>query len=414
MEEKTPPAQFHVGDFFSEAITLLLKYRKFLSRFVLSITVASILLALVLPKWYLATVSVFPAEQEKLPTGIGELGLLSGAFSASKALSSLSGNPDLDRYSVILKSSSVLSAVIQKFDLAHVYGITSDIGEKTAKELLSNTDFTIEPEGNLTVSVYDKSPQRAADMANYFVEQLNHVNSDLMSQNARGNREFIEQRYEKNLSDLAAAEDSLKEFQKRSGILALPEQVEASIKAVTELAGQAALEDVQSAILARTLSEDHPSVKQARIEVEELHRKLEEMKNGSNYRAGDMRIIMPFNKLPDMGAEYVRRYRDVQIQNKILEFLTPIYEQAKVEEKRETPSVVVLDKAAPPERKAKPKITIYALLGFVLSILIGLFIVFLREAISKLKAQHPENFVALKDAIVNDWFGLRSKPRRSE
>jgi len=40
---------------------------------------------------------------------------------------------------------------------------------KIDEELLSNTDFELSEEGSLEISVYDKDPQRAADMANYFV-----------------------------------------------------------------------------------------------------------------------------------------------------------------------------------------------------------------------------------------------------
>ena len=45
----------------------------------------------------------------------------------------------------------------------------------------------------------------------------------------------------------------------------------------------------------------------------------------------------------------------MEIQYRILQFLTPMFEQAKVEERRQTPSVIVLDHAEPAERKAKPK-----------------------------------------------------------
>ena len=409
MEESNTATQVGVGDFIVSALAVVLRHRKFLSRFVAAITVGCIVLALLLPKWYLATVSVFPAEDAQVPTSIEGLGLFTNAFSASKVLSSLSGNPDLDRYVVILKSSSVLSAVIQKFDLVHVYDITSYPMEKTAKELMSNSEFTIEPEGNLTVSVYDKSPQRAADMANFFVSELNRVNTELKVQNARGNRVFIEERYQKNLNDLASAEDSLKSFQKRTGVLALKEQTEASLKALTEFSAQIALKDVQTAILARTLSENHPLVQEARAEAQELRKKLDDMNNGVNYQQGEIKVLVPFNKFPDLASEYFRLYRDVEIQAKILQFLTPVYEQAKIEENRQTPSVLVLDKAGPPERKAKPKVSIFALVGFVVSTILGLFVVFLLDAVSRLKTKYPSTFVALSSAIQKDWFGLRMR-----
>ena len=83
--------------------------------------------------------------------------------------------------------------------------------------------------------------------------------------------------------------------------------------------------------------------------------------------------MVPYRQIPDLGVAYVRRYREVQIQSKILEFLTPLYEQAKVEEKKESPSVIVLDRAGPAERKSSPKRSLIMLAGTLLG-LIGAFV----------------------------------------
>ena len=381
--------QLRIGNFIVDLLRILVDHRRLLSRFILIVTTGTIILALLLPKWYRATVSVFPAEKAELPTGIEGLGLLSRGFSAAKALSSLSGNPELDRYLVILKSSTVLTAVIEKFDLVKVYDITKYPMENAAKELLGNSEFTIEPEGNLTVTVYDKSPQRAADMANFFVSELNRVNSEILVQNAKANREFIEQRNKKNLEDLHNAEDALRRYQEKSGVIIMPENT-SGVSAVAEIYAIKEKKEIELAILGRTVGRDHPTLQHLKIEVSELNKKI----------AG----------LPLTTVESLRLYRDVAIQQKIMEFLTPIYEQAKVEEKRQTPSVLILDKAFPPERKARPRVTVYALLGFVVSALIGLFIVFFLEGTARLRSRYPEQFQALKDAVVKDWMGLR--PRR--
>ena len=191
-------------------------------------------------------------------------------------------DPEIDRYQAILKSGRVSNAVIQKFDLVHVYGITDYPAENTLKELMNNVTFTVEDEGNLTITVCDKSPQRAADMANYYVEMLNKTNTELLVQNARGNRQFIEERYKKNLIDLSAAEDSLKAFQKKYGVIALPEQTEASIKAAAEIMGQLTIKEVQLSVLRKTQSADNSSVLAAQIEINELQNKLAQMNNGTN------------------------------------------------------------------------------------------------------------------------------------
>jgi tyrosine-protein kinase Etk/Wzc len=329
------------------------------------------------------------------------------SFSPVRALSSLTGNSELDRYLAILKSKTVLNAVIQKFDLVQVYDITSYPEEKTTKELLSNVDFSAETEGNLTVTVYDKDPQRAADMANFFVEMLNKVNAQLQVQNAKANKGFIEQRYNKNLRDLAAAEDSMKVFQKRFGVIAMPEQTEASIKASAEIAAQLALKEVEENVLRRSQTADHPSVLALQMEIEGLQGKLREMSSGSMARSGEISVFVPLSKVPDLGSEYLRRYREVEIQYKILQFITPLFEQAKVEEKRQTPSVIVLDVASPAERKAKPKVALYALIALMGSLLISFVVVFTLEMVTRLRSEQSNQVDTLFSTMRSDWFGLR-------
>ncbi len=393
-------------------LTVITQHRRFIFRFVVLVTVGTAVVALLLPKWYKSTASVFPAEKADLFGGLEGIASFARSISPSRALSALGANPEADRYVAILKSSTVLSAVIQKFDLVHVYGITSYPHEKTAKELLNNLDITVEPEGNLTISVYDKDPQRAADMANYFVEMLNKTNTELQVQNARGNREFIEDRYKKNLADLANAEDSLKVFQQRYGIIAMPEQTEASIKAAAEIAGQLALREVQVGVLRRTQSEDNPSLAAAQIEVDELRRKLSEMSRGTRMSDTEMKVFVPFTRVPELGMEYVRRYRDVEIQYKILQIITPLFEQAKVEERRQTPSVLVLDRAGPAERKARPKVSLYTLTAFVVSLFLAILVVFTLEGVRSLRAVAPDRFDALVGTLRSDWFGFRFRRKR--
>jgi tyrosine-protein kinase Etk/Wzc len=390
-------------------ISVITKYRKFISRFILFCTIGTMIITLLLPKWYKSIASVFPAEKADLLGGLEGITSLAKSFTSAKALTSLSGNAETDRYIAILKSATVLNAVIQKFDLVHVYDITSYPGEKTMKELLGNVEFTVEPEGNLTITVFDKDPQRAADMANYFVEMLNNKNTEIQVQNAHGNRQFIEERYKKNLADLAFAEDSLRIFQKKFGVIAMPEQTEASIKAAAEITGQIAIKEVQANVLRRTQSADNPAVIATQIELEEYRKKLSQMNDGVNISRNEMNIFVPFRKVPELGGEYVRRFREVEIQYKILQFITPLYEQAKVEERRQTPSVLILDKAGPAERKAKPKVMLYTLIAFIVASLISSLVVFSLDGLERLRKIDPERFNAIIKYTKSDWFGLKWK-----
>lgn len=394
----------------AELLALITQYWKFISRFVLLATVVSTVVAFMLPQWYKSSASVFPAEKAELLGALDGISSLAKNFSPSRALSALGGNTDADRYIAILKSGTVLNAVIREFDLVKVYDISSYPMEKTTKELLSNVEFAIEREGYITITVYDKDPQRAADMANFFVEMLNRTNTDLMAQNARGNRQFIEERHKKNLSDLAIAEDSLRSFQKRFGIVAMPEQTQASIKAVAEFAAQLAAKEVVEGVLRKTQSPDNPSVRAIQIEIEELRSKIAQMNNGVAGQENGMNVFVPFSRIPDLGVEYLRRFREVEIQYKILQFITPLYEQAKVEERRETPSVIVLDKAGPAERKSKPKRLFIMLGGFLVACVSALSSVAFLQSWNRGRKQQSQVYISLTKllhALEADWRRFR-------
>ncbi len=398
-----------LGSTLLDFLSVLTKYRRFLVWFIIVVTFTTTIIAYFSPKWYKATASVFPAEQTDLLSGVEGISSLVKTFAPGKKLGSLTGPTETDRYLAILKSSTVLSEVIRKFDLVNVYKIKSYPMEKTTKELLSNVEFEVQDEGNLTITVFDKSPQRAAEMANYFVELLNKTNSELHVQNARGNREFIEQRYNKNLEEISQGELALKRFQEKFGVIAMPEQIEASIKAGADIYGKLIAKEVELSILERTLSEESPIVESAKIEIQELQKKINEMNSGNTTAEQQMKIFIPFKQAPELGAEYVRLYRNLEIQYKILQFITPLLEQAKVEERRSTPSVVVLDKAEVPERKSKPKVALYTLLALVISTVTSLFIIFLLETKYQLQKNNPIQFDTLIRTLKNDWFGFRLK-----
>ncbi|MEO8168135.1 MAG: hypothetical protein ABI623_07810, partial [bacterium] len=211
---------------------------------------------------------------------------------------------------------------------------------------------------------------------------------------------------------LAAAEDSLRAFQKKYGIIAMPEQTEASIKAAAEITAQLALKEVQMGVLRRTQSSDNPSVTAAQIEIEEFRNKLSQMNGAGTNVSKDLKVFVPFSQIPDLGVEYVRRFREVEIQYKILQFITPLYEQAKVEERRQTPSVIVLDKAGPAERKAKPKVSLYALLALVISLIVAFVVVFTKELLENLRSKYPQRFAFIFSSLRSDWFGLRFQRRQ--
>ena len=382
------------GHSFVEFLTITVKYRWFLFWFVFIITSGALLYALLSPKWYKATASVLPAENTDFLSAFSGLSALAKNFSPAKGLASaLSGNTEFDRYMAILKSATMTDDVISKFNLRKEYELEKTYYEKVVKAYNSNLEINVQDEGNLTISFYDKSPQKAADVANYLITKLNEINTRLSVTNAKANRVFIEKRYKDNVAEINRLEGKMKAFQIKYGVIAVPEQLEATVKTMASIYGELAQKEIEFNVLKRQYGDNNPLTSAAKIQAEELKKQINSQNSGTT--GDNTKLLIPFKQAPELSNKYLKIYRDLEIQYKILEFVQPLYEQAKVEEVRNSPSVLVLDKAYPPDRKAKPKGSIYALVSFVSSSIIALLIVFILEMFNKLKVNDPETYAYL-------------------
>ncbi len=367
-----------------EFFELCYAWRKFILIVTAVFVVLGIVLALVLPKEYQGVASVLPSQKSAMLSMLGG-GAGSAVSSLAKQFAPLVGGSETQigsgfSYLAILNSRDAMVKVVRKFNLMKVYSIGDSSMDKTVKKLRDNTDFEIDKFGAVVVKVLDESPVRAAAMANYFVSVLNEINGNLSSEDARNLRMVIEARYSKNLADLESAEDSMKVFQQRYGLFSLPDQAKASVLAGADLESQLILAQVKLSALQKQFSAESPEVVTLTQQIEALKQKIADMRTGKDMVGGDNSgVLLPFKEMPSRAMRYVDLYREVEIQSKLLELIYPLYEQAKLEEARETPTVLVLDRAAPPEKKVRPMRALIVLsamvLGFVLSAVFILFLV---------------------------------------
>ncbi len=204
------------------------------------------------------------------------------------------------------------------------------------------------------------------------------------------------------MNDINDLEAGMRNFQEKYGVIAVPEQLEATVKSMSNIYADLYKKEVEYNVLKQTYGNDHPVTNTAKIELNELQKKINQLNNGTDASQKDVKMLIPFKQAPELGNEYLKIYRNLEIQYKILEFVQPLYEQAKVEEARNTPSVLVLDKAGPADRKAKPKGTVFALVSFIVSVGFGFFIIFSIELMKKFKTISPSNYTFITNALKKD------------
>lgn len=369
---------------------VLVKWRRlFIVNFLVVCTITAII-SLLMPKWYRSTAILLPPEDSNADM-LNLASLVSNL--PIKGLGLNLGSNQVTSYLAILQSRTVREEVAVRFNLQELYD-QKDI-EKTLEELDDNVSFTIGKEGQIFISVLDQSPQRAADMANTFVALLDSLNKNFKITRARNNRILVEKRFNENINTLGRVETELKQFQEKHGVIDIPEQTKAAILGAAELQAQIYATEIELGVKEQYLKTDHASIVEGRATLRELRRKLGEMEGSAlpqaaNGQAEAPRLFIPFTRVPELGLQYARLYREVLVQNKLFEFLFQMYEQAKIQEAKDSPTVQVLDPGRVPIRKAKPKRMIMVLVAGLLSLVLTGIYVFGKEYLDSLQARGGE------------------------
>jgi tyrosine-protein kinase Etk/Wzc len=381
---------------FSDYIYVLYKWKKFLIINLFIVIVLAAIYALTLPLEYkaIATITIPPSEQ----MGLGGLtNMLGGKSSIASMGSRLFGvtNQSEDIIIGLLNSRSALTKIIKKFDLMSYYEIDDNNMDKVIKAFRKDISSDPNEYGMVDFSVVNKNPKLSAEIANYMVHLTDSMNIHLNIEQARNNRIFIEQRYQKNISDLKIAEDSLYRFQRKYGIVSVPEQLDVTVKAAAEVESMLMKKEMEAYLMKQVYGDDSPQYQGVLAEQNLLKSKVQELKSSQNLSASS-NVLFAFKEMPAMAIQYLRTSREVQIQQTIMEFVLPLYEQAKVEEQKSIPTLIIIDEAIPPELKYSPKRSVIILGLFLLFTFLFIPFIFWGEKV--LNREKPENPLQVKES----------------
>ncbi|MDP3830859.1 MAG: hypothetical protein Q8Q47_06290, partial [Ignavibacteriaceae bacterium] len=202
---------------------------------------------------------------------------------------------------------------------------------------------------------------------------------ELKTQKSKNNRVFLEERLAEVKLNLKNAEDSMKVFQEQSGMLNAESQIKGIFEVYTSLEAELITKQVQLSIFEKLYDKESPILNRARTELQEYETKIKEIKSKGQPQS----ILLSKGSIPAKTIEYLRHYRNVEINSAILEFVLPLYEQSKFEEQKDIPILQVVDYAVPAQKKSYPPRTLFALMITVFVFFTSCLVIFLREVISK-------------------------------
>lgn len=374
---------------FLDPIVTVARHKKLVLALPLAAAVVTAIVALMLPPAYTAEVKVIPPQQtQSVASGLlGQLGSLASATMNPKDLS-LHGPSDL--YAVMLHSRTVADALIQRFSLMSLYEARRH--EDARLRLDANTRIIISKEGVISISVTDRDPKRAADIANAYVDELLKLTQKLAVTEAGQRRLFFEREVQSASDELASAEQALKKTQETTGIIQLDNQAKAMIESLTTLHAQLAAKEAQIQAMRSYATSENPDLIRLQQETDALRSELTRMEKG---QGGTTLTDVSVKNVPEAGMEYLRRLREVKYREALLDLLTRQYEAARIDEAKDAAIVQVLDRAEPPEYRSWPHRSAMVWTMSFLALLLAVLLAFAIESFRKLKSD-PEFAVRMQ------------------
>ena len=223
-----------------------------------------------IPSVYKASAVILPPEEDELTaslslsrralSGLGAFGRFGSYFTQA------------DVAMAILKSRSIREEVAREHDLVNVYDV--ETLQEAGEELGEKVNVKIGTEGTISVTVEDEDADRAAELANAFITQLDRYNSEFRSFSARRTRIFLETRVAEADSALNAAGTALAEYQQEHGSLLVPQEAAGALDAVASLMAQKLAAEVELEVLRGYASPQSEEVQRLERRVWELRRQV--------------------------------------------------------------------------------------------------------------------------------------------
>jgi len=314
---------------------------------------------------------IIPAEDNSISGLAGlfsDLPNLPFGFSAS--------SPELSLYTTIIYSRTMLEEIVDKYDLINVYKISKsavDYKEKALETLKDNIKADETENNAYKIKVRTPDANLSAKITNFIVNGLNKKLLQLKVKKSKDNKEFLEERLKEIKDNLKTAEDSLLSYQKKTGLLSVEEQIKQIMNAYTTLESSLLAKEIQVEVLRKIVGEESREFKDAQIQTNEYKAKLELL----NKKGSEDGLLLGISSLPDNVLEYFRLMREVEINSKMLQFLLPLYEQARIEEQKKIPLLQIIDYAVPaPKKSFPPRILLTLIITFTVFTFLLLYIAF--------------------------------------
>jgi tyrosine-protein kinase Etk/Wzc len=362
-----------------DILLVLATHKKFIFFTTLIASIAAVVYVLVVPLYWISTATILPAESDSnsLPfSGSSLLGLGSSLLGGSLNSSGM----DLI---TIMNSRTFTEDIIQKFNLVEYMEIDdpdSLVVKENALKFFRENIRSIglnDETGVISISIETKDKFLSTDIANYYWQKLEKYNLETRMSKGKQKRIFLEARVDKVKTTIDSLSQKLLTFQKENNVILLEEQTAAIVQNYSTLITMKNQKELELELAESFTDSSNPGIEKLQLENKILTTKITELENIDTDKK--YKYVLSLNSIPDKALEYANLKMNLGLQEKIFSFLFPQYEQAKIEEIKDLPTIEIIDKAVPAGLRSKPKRAKFCIIAFFSAVFFSSVIVLLRR-----------------------------------
>ncbi len=291
----------------------------------------------------------------------------------------------------VLESRSIRERVVKRVGYERILGGDPPRDRdpvNVAAEALENM-ITVSRDrdtGLVRISVEHRDPELAQTIGKVLIEELKSLLGEKTLTIAKANRLFLENQLRETEEELRMKLRELARFQREEKMIAPQEQIKGSLELYTELLSRKVSLQIELRKLESVLSPDSSRIEYLRRQIEAIDSQLSKIETAES----GLSAVPSLEATPEKMASYTEIFLKVRGLQSKYETLLKLYEQAKMEERKEFIYVEVIDPPSLPEIPEKPKVKLMVAVAGVTSLFLGVFAALFLEWLSTLRERRRE------------------------
>lgn len=301
---------------------------------------------------YSSVAMVLPPQLISAPARVP---VFTGDTFGERLADQMSSRFQTDMALTVLRSATILDGVLLRSVSAQTSATSVQISSAQRDELAGATRLSTTREGVVIIAVLDKDRDRAARLANGYIEALDQYVVEFTSNAAKRRAVLLDQQLLAARAALMLAESAFADSQSQTGIFKSDGSVSSQMNNLADLRQRLAVRESQLSAMSVYATPDNPGYARVLAEVEGLRRQLVAITGATPAKS---------NRADGVGERdlvFQRAKRDARRLEEVVESLNKQLAQAQFDQLGPASGLQVIERARVPDRAEGPRRTFITL-----------------------------------------------------